>query len=190
MHRMYSGTPDRVFDIMHLPRPRLELRNPRLHLLELLLDHRHDARIRLGVRVDQVVAMARVGHDEDGVRLGRGQGAAGSEVGRHRLLAPGVVLSRRVSYIHTKTKSEKEGVPLGPDHALRGARPAVRPGIDRVRAFAVGAGVGEAVVGLEVGAAHAEVVVVGHETRDDGRRAGGRATTYTVSLVSSMRREK
>lgn len=73
----------------------LELGDPGLHLLDLGVNHLLHTLVLIGVLQKQVVAVAGVFHDENRVRLGRGQGAAGAEVGRDSLLAPWVVLSSR-----------------------------------------------------------------------------------------------
>lgn len=57
-----------------------KLVNPGPHLRELLIDDLHDPSISQCIFIQQVIAVTSIGHDEYGVRLGRGQWSAGSEI--------------------------------------------------------------------------------------------------------------
>jgi hypothetical protein len=126
--------------------------------------------------------VAGVLHDEDWVLLGRFQRTARAEVGRDGLFAPWVVLSINVSLF--SSRNEKENSPLSPDHSLSSTLPALSPGIDSIRALALGTGIRVSIVGLEIRAARAQVVVVRNETRDD-RLGSVRSTTVAISLFSN-----
>jgi hypothetical protein len=67
-------------------------------------------------------------------------------------------------------------IPLGPDDALGGSSPTLCPGVQRVRAFAVSAGISISIIRLEESSTCSEEVVRCYQVGDDRWDAFGGST--------------